>query len=41
MKTIRLMFAVLLLVGTTTALFAEGSGLPPNPPKSGGHVVAQ
>ncbi len=37
MKMIRLMFAALLLVASATAAFAEGSGLPPNPPhKSGG-----
>jgi hypothetical protein len=36
MKTIRFMFALLVLVGSTTALFAEGSGLPPNPPKKTG-----
>ena len=32
MKTVRFMFAVLLLVASTTAVFAEGGGMPPNPP---------
>ncbi len=33
MKTVRFIFAALLLIASTTAVFAEGSGLPPNPPK--------
>jgi len=33
MKTIRFMFAVLLLVASTVPMFAEGGGMPPNPPK--------
>ncbi len=32
MKTIRFMFAVLILVASTVPMFAEGGGLPSNPP---------
>ena len=41
-NAIRLTLAsLLLLVACTTAVFAEGSGIAPNPPKRPGNVVAQ
>jgi len=35
-NAVRLMLAVLLLAATATPLFAEGGGLPTNPPKKPG-----
>ena len=40
MKAIKLLLAVLFLAASETTAFAEGSGMPPNPPwKSGGGIT--